>query len=240
MQFFFKKELLTADQSDADFLAEVSVLIESSINGKTENEVLQSADRLSIQRDVNDAEHAVVFTLPNLYNGDADFLHRVRAIHQRGSVILSDTELVRAAPTSLADNDSDGLPDVWESQNGLQPTNAFGTHGGEGDYDGDGLTNFEEYLFGLSPRIPDSQLAPKTSVSIANNGDFELRFDALQGRNHQVEWSENLDDWFPLGGNMTVPSSAEVMMIDAGDGASRTHPSAVPARYYRVIYSLSF
>ncbi|MDC1206399.1 alpha-amylase family glycosyl hydrolase [Akkermansiaceae bacterium] len=240
MQFFFKKELLTAGLSDADFLKEVSVFIGSSVSGSAENEVLQNASRLSIQRDVNATEHAVLFNLPNLYNGNADFLHHVRATHQRGSVGISDTELIKAAPTSLADNDNDDLPDVWESQNGLQPTNPFGTHGGAGDYDGDGLTNLEEYLFGLSPRTLDSELAPGSSASLATNGDCEIRFDAIKGRNHQVEWSENLDDWFSLGGNLIVPSNAEVLVIDSGNGGDRAHPSTVPKRYYRVIYSVTF
>ncbi|MGJ8696074.1 MAG: hypothetical protein ACSHYF_07135 [Verrucomicrobiaceae bacterium] len=240
MKFFFKKELLTSGMSDAQFLAEVEVLIGSTVSGSAENEVLQSPTRLALERDVNATEHAVSFTFPNLYNGNPDFLHHVRAVHRRGSVVLSDTELVKAAQTSLADNDNDDLPDVWESQNGLQPTNPFGVHGGAGDYDGDSLTNLEEYIFGLSPRLLDFEKAPKTSVRSLVTGESEIRFDALQGRKHSVQWSHNLSDWNILVEDLTVPANGELVVTDAGDGGSRVHPSVAGQRYYRVIYAMEF
>ncbi|MEN8735820.1 MAG: alpha-amylase family glycosyl hydrolase [Akkermansiaceae bacterium] len=238
MKFFFKKELLTAGMSDVDFLNEVSVRIGSSVSGSSENAVLQSASRLALERDVSEAEHAVSFMLPNLYNGDPDFLHHVRASHQRGSVILSDSELVRAAPTSLTDSDNDDLPDVWESKNGLQPTNPFGTHGGAGDYDEDGLTNLQEYIFGLSPRTEDANLAPKTMVIILANGDAEIRFEALKGRTHKVEWTSNLSHWQTLAENMTVSTDGELTVTD--DGSDRPPPTRSSLRFYRVVYAMQF
>jgi len=51
-----------------------------------------------------------------------------------------------AAGTPLTDTDGDGMPDPWESENGLdlaRPDN-------NGDKDGDGYTNLEEYLNGLA------------------------------------------------------------------------------------------
>lgn len=41
------------------------------------------------------------------------------------------------------DSDQDGMPDNWERQYGLNPTDASDTNG---DLDGDGYTNLEEYL----------------------------------------------------------------------------------------------
>ena len=155
-------------------------------------------------------------------------------------MILSDTELVKAARTSLTDNDNDNLPDVWESQNGLQPTNPFGTHGGSGDYDQDGLTNFEEYIFGLSPRIEDSHLAPKTTITFLANGNSEIRFDALTGRIHKVEWTNNLSEWHTLAENMTVPTNGELIVTDSGNGENRPQPSTTALRFYRVIYTMQF
>lgn len=44
------------------------------------------------------------------------------------------------------DGDADGLPDEWEDSNGLDSTDALGDNGPDGDPDGDGLSNLDEYL----------------------------------------------------------------------------------------------
>ncbi len=43
------------------------------------------------------------------------------------------------------DRDGDGLPDAWETAFGLDPDRATGRDGADGDPDGDGDTNLEEY-----------------------------------------------------------------------------------------------
>jgi pectate lyase len=47
--------------------------------------------------------------------------------------------------TPPQDSDHDGMPDSWETQQGLNPNNPAD---GSGDLDGDGYTNVEEYLNG--------------------------------------------------------------------------------------------
>jgi pectate lyase len=53
-----------------------------------------------------------------------------------------------AAGTPPADADHDGMPDAWETQHGLNPTNPTD---GPVDDDFDGYTNLEEYLNGTDP-----------------------------------------------------------------------------------------
>jgi hypothetical protein len=55
-----------------------------------------------------------------------------------------------------ADADGDGLPDDWETANGLDPHNGQGNDGPNGDPDGDGVNNLNEYLAGTDPWAVDS------------------------------------------------------------------------------------
>ena len=54
------------------------------------------------------------------------------------------------------DSDGDLLPDGWEVRWGLDPSSAVGADGADGDPDGDGLTNLNEYLNGSNPWSADS------------------------------------------------------------------------------------
>ena len=51
-----------------------------------------------------------------------------------------------APGTPAVDSDRDGMPDVWETANGLDPADPSD---GSGDLDGDGYTNVEEFLHSL-------------------------------------------------------------------------------------------
>ncbi len=57
---------------------------------------------------------------------------------------------------SKADSDDDGLNDLWEVQNNLDPNSGQGNDGPDGDPDGDGLTNQEEFAYGTKPKSNDS------------------------------------------------------------------------------------
>jgi hypothetical protein len=54
------------------------------------------------------------------------------------------------------DLDSDGLPDDWETANGLDPTKGYGVDGFAGDLDSDGLLNYEERELGTNPTLADT------------------------------------------------------------------------------------
>jgi hypothetical protein len=54
--------------------------------------------------------------------------------------------------TPGGDRDGDGIPDPWEEQLGLDPD----VDDANLDYDGDGLTNLEEFLYGTDPWNSDS------------------------------------------------------------------------------------
>lgn len=60
--------------------------------------------------------------------------------------------VTEAAVTNAGDADADGMDDVWELRNGLNPVLADGAQ----DADTDGLSNFQEYLNGTPPNNYDS------------------------------------------------------------------------------------
>lgn len=64
------------------------------------------------------------------------------------------TVVLRSYTLSSDDRDDDGLPDAWESTVGLNSGDNGRINGGDGgyaDWDGDGLTNYEEWLSGGDP-----------------------------------------------------------------------------------------
>jgi hypothetical protein len=76
------------------------------------------------------------------------------------AVDLIPAEALQSFVRDPDDLDDDDLPDSWERQYGLDPTDGGQIdplhQGALGDYDGDGLTNREEYLLGTSPVLADT------------------------------------------------------------------------------------
>lgn len=64
------------------------------------------------------------------------------------------------------DSDGDGLPDTWEILYALDPFDATGINGGDGDPDLDGISNLQEFLGGTDPRIPDILQANPSTVNV--------------------------------------------------------------------------
>ncbi len=89
-----------------------------------------------------------------------------------GADSLSQDEITVVPPetgTPPPDTDRDGMPDDWETDNGLDPNEP---NDANGDLDGDGYTNIEEYLNSLSPGLP-------TSVD-ERNGETPVTFQLFQ------------------------------------------------------------
>jgi hypothetical protein len=99
-------------------------------------------------------------TLPARDEVDAVLIAHVRA--QTGLLITTEADLTAegvsnggfgtlAPGTPPLDTDGDGMPDAWETANGLDPQDPAD---GSADADGDGYTNLEAYLASLVPPSP--------------------------------------------------------------------------------------
>ena len=133
------------------------------------------------------------------------------------------TRLVRVTLTGVADTDGDGLPDFWEIQNGLSPTNSTGIDGVAGDPDGDGFTNLQEYLAGTDPWDANSLLK---IIDLAGAGRV-ITWNSIPGRNYQVFATTNVNGAFTaLSGTLTAFTNP----------MSFTNPAPVrPREFYRVL-----
>ncbi len=130
---------------------------------------------------------------------------------------------VNVGQTPLLDSDGDGLPDAWETANGLD---RFDGTDAAMDADGDGQGNFAEYLSGTNPRNAGDVLKAEVSAAVPGPG-FVVRFTAKAGRAYVVEFKDALTDadWQTLA---TIPAPASDTTIERAD------PTAQPQRFYRV------
>ena len=99
---------------------------------------------------------------------------------------------IGANPT-VPDTDGDGMPDGWEWQYGSSPVSAAGGDGPDADFDGDGKTNYDEYVAGTIPT--DAQSIFKVQEVFSNGSRAGLRWHAAEGRTYRVLASDNLTYW---------------------------------------------
>jgi hypothetical protein len=82
------------------------------------------------------------------------------------------------------DTDGDGLPNDWETANGLNPNDP--TDAGDDD-DSDGLTNWQEYLAGTNPQDAASFLAFSSVTKSGNTVD--LNFIRVANRSYTIRYA---------------------------------------------------
>jgi hypothetical protein len=114
-----------------------------------------------------------------------------------------------------SDTDGDGMPDSWESGNGLDPMNAEDANE---DPDGDGLRNLDEYLAGTDPQNAGSSLR----LQITRPGNVVLRFTAVPNKGYAIESSEDLGgSWVHMEDVAPTSSGGVVQVTDSRPGGQR-------------------
>ena len=125
----------------------------------------------------------------------------------------------------IIDTDHDGMPDDWEMLYGFDKNNQADA---SLDFDGDGLTNLEEYLAGTNPKQANSVL--KITAALDGSG-VVLTFTAIAGRTYTVQYCDGLRRaalWPKLA---DVPAQTATQVIVLHDNSV----SEGLQRFYRII-----
>jgi hypothetical protein len=93
-------------------------------------------------------------------------------------------ELRRLDFTEMSDLNQNGVPDAVEIEGGSI----------YGDFDFDGLKDFQEAAIGTDPRDPNSGINFKV-VGELPNGDVEIAYDVVSGHSYTLEVSNDVFDW---------------------------------------------
>jgi hypothetical protein len=124
-----------------------------------------------------------------------------------GSSLSSDAVL-----TVLTDSDNDGLPDDWESVQGLNLTDSIDAGL---DSDGDGATNLEEYRAGTDPHDPQDHLR-LTVVRRDDPNSWMLRFLAASNQTYTLQSLGRFtldEDWRSATDVVAAPTNRIVEII---------------------------
>ncbi len=161
-------------------------------------------------------------TLTNLPDGT----HTVEVLGRNSGGDWQDTPVSATwtVLTTPADTDADGLPDAWESANGLNPND---NSDAAQDKDGDGATNTDEYTAGTDPRNRASVLL--ATHSMLANGSADITFDAVAGKSYKLEASPNLAaaSWTTIA-TLPVQAASGPVTLNDPDAAVTNR------RFYRV------
>ncbi|MCS7064349.1 MAG: alpha-amylase family glycosyl hydrolase [Methylacidiphilales bacterium] len=141
---------------------------------------------------------------------------------------------------STFDSDGDGMPDAWETANGLNPNNPNGINGAGGDFDGDGRTNFAEYVLGTSANNSSDAHLPILQITPLGALGNQLQFATLTGRQYRVQFTNSLtaNPTWSAASNWMNGTGGVMTWIDNGS-TTGSHPNSAPRRFYRLEVQLA-
>ncbi len=169
--------------------------------GTVRYEVYEDGSALPV---VVDANH---YLLSNLAAGSA---HNFRIAYRLADGRRSALSAAASGTTWGADANGDGLPDNWQvlywgAKVGAWPASAFV------DSDGDGASDYDEFLAGTNPLDANSVLRSKVVV---DGAQLRLNWTVQPGMVYQVQSSTNLSNWVNLGPPQFAAGGVDSIIID--------------------------
>lgn len=156
--------------------------------------------------------------------------------HVTDGNMLGTNEYVRIAPGDIdqngindyadPDQDGDGLANAWETAFGLDPTDASGANGANGDPDNDGADNLTEQSAHTHPNDGLSVFRILSAEWVASH--LALEWPEVHGNTYIAEWTGNIRDtnaspWtafatntattFPISTNSTTLSPTNTVFV---------------------------
>jgi hypothetical protein len=162
---------------------------------------------------------------PVAANGAGYSLQRVSTVNH-GDDPANWVAALATPGTAIAnpDTDGDGMPNVWETANGLNP---YDPADAALDPDRDGLTNWQEYLAGTDPQDATSFLG-FTSVTTFG-GTVTLNFIRMANRSYTIQYGEApAGPWLKL---TDVPAAGTTDSVSVPD----TSVTSNSARFYQLV-----
>jgi len=125
------------------------------------------------------------------------------------------------------DSDGDGIPDAWEQSQlyaaGFMPVNDawdLSLLNRDGDFDGDGISNWQEYIAGTFATDPTDYLALR--MIEAQGAHARLSFFSIYAKTYSVEVSSDLTTWTPVSLYLTDPDLPATAVAQASLVADTT------------------
>lgn len=113
-------------------------------------------------------------------------------------------------PFDNADTDADDLPDAWEVRYGLN----VGINDADGDPDGDGFSNLNEFRLGTHPGSGNSFFKATLAPDPADPGSYQLNWNSVIGEEYRVEWSPDLVTPFTGIRNVTATGVSTIIVVE--------------------------
>ncbi|MCX6935092.1 MAG: hypothetical protein NTZ01_02720, partial [Verrucomicrobia bacterium] len=119
------------------------------------------------------------------------------------------------------DDDNDGIPDVYEIANGMNPLVATGADGPNADNDADGMTNYQEFLAGTKANDRTSAMGI-ASLNPNSGQSVTLTWNSIPGTLYKVRYSQDLLTWTDFPGGL-ITAEATTSSVQAVPPQGQTY-----------------